>query len=103
MRTDTYICKGWISKINVNLPVTGFLLAVCHGSHDGSVRRGLKDDEILGLPLQNICVSYIYMQMRKFCCVTKGENCVGAFCFEKVFDDLSYLLQHIVSANTIPT
>lgn len=68
--------------MNVSLPVTGLLLAVCHGYHDRSVRRDLKDDEILVLPFQNI-VSHISMQMRKFCCVTKRENCVGAFCFER--------------------
>lgn len=41
--------------------------------------------------------------MRKFCCVTKGENYIGAFCFKELFDNLSYLLQYIVSANTVPT
>lgn len=34
--------------------------------------------------------------------MAKGENCVGAFSFKEVFDDLSYLLQYIVSTNTIP-
>lgn len=41
--------------------------------------------------------------MREFCSVIKGENCVGVFCFKEVFDDFSYLLHYIVSANTIPT
>lgn len=86
-----------------NLPVPGFLLAVCHGYCDRSGRRDLKDDEILVLSLENTCVSYIYMQMRKFCCLIKGENCVGVFCFKEVFDDFSYLLHYIVSANTIRT
>lgn len=43
-----------------NLPVPGFLLSICHGYSDRTVRKDLKDDEKL-VYLYEIHVSYIYM------------------------------------------
>jgi len=60
MRAEAYTGKGEISKINVKPPCSWFLLSVCHGYSDRTVRKDLKDDEKL-VYLYKIHVSYIYM------------------------------------------